>query len=232
MNIIRNVSMGQKDLQMEPDRARSVAYFTPTAAASSKQRLVEFLTDNIAPLLGTLRSYVRRMGLARGEEVATAAVEVLQDVVIEALDHADRFNPTGQPMAWLLGIAANVIKRKKAEIAKRSRRELFISDLSTTQQEPVSEDELLDQITACTSAGPEQDIEANEQATLLLALVSPEDRQLLLLAFLYGFEREALAEKLGITPGAARVRLHRALNRLRLAWREQYVKFQEGESNE
>ena len=206
---------------MEPDTARGVAYVTPTDAASSKQRIVDFLTDNVAALLGILRSYVKRMGLARGEEVAAAAVDVLQEVVVEALDHADRFNPTRQPMAWLLGIATNIIKRKKAEIARRSRRELFIGELSTAQQEPLSDDELFDQITSCTSAGPEQDIEANEQAVMMLSLVSPEDRQLLLLAFLYGFEREAMAEKLGITPVAARVRLHRALNRLRLAWREQ-----------
>jgi RNA polymerase sigma-70 factor (ECF subfamily) len=217
---------------MEPDTARGVAYVTPTDAASSKQRIVDFLTDNVAALLGILRSYVKRMGLARGEEVAAAAVDVLQEVVVEALDHADRFNPTGQPMAWLLGIATNIIKRKKAEIARRSRRELFIGELSTAQQEPLSEDELFDQITSCTSAGPEQDIEANEQAVMMLSLVSPEDRQLLLLAFLYGFERGALAEKLGITPVAARVRLHRALSRLRLAWREQHMKLQEGESNE
>ncbi len=206
---------------MEPDTARGVAYVTPTDAASSKQRIVDFLTDNVAALLGILRSYVKRMGLARGEEVAAAAVEVLQEVVVEALDHADRFNPTRQPMAWLLGIATNIIKRKKAEIARRSRRELFIGELSTAQQEPLSDDELFDQITSCASTGPDQDIEANEQAVMMLSLVSPEDRQLLLLAFLYGFEREAMAEKLGITPVAARVRLHRALSRLRLAWREQ-----------
>jgi RNA polymerase sigma-70 factor (ECF subfamily) len=125
-----------------------------------------------------------------------------------------------------------VIKRKKVEIAKRSRRELSIGELSIGQQQPLSEDELFDQITANTSAGPEQDIAANEQAVMLLSLVSAEDRQLLLLAFLYGFEREALAEKLGITPVAARVRLHRALKRLRVGWREQNMNLREGESNE
>jgi RNA polymerase sigma factor (sigma-70 family) len=207
-----------------------VAFVTP--AASSKQRIVDFIADNAAALLATLRFYVKRMGLARGEEVAAAAVEVLQEVVIEALEHAERFNPAGQPMAWLLGIATNVIKRKKAEIAKRSRRELFIGELAREQQEPVSEDELFDQIIAYPSSGPEQDFAANEQAVILLSLVSAEDRELLLLAFLYGFEREALAEKLGITPVAARVRLHRALQRLRSAWRERQMKLQEGERNE
>ncbi len=147
---------------MEPDIAEEVAYVPPVAAAFTKQQFAEFFTDNVAALLGTLRSYVQRMGLARGEEVPAAAVEVLQEVVIEALDHADRFNPTGQPMAWLLGIATNVIKRKKVEIAKRSRRELFIGDLFTTQQEPLSENELFDQITSCTSAGPEQEMKLQE----------------------------------------------------------------------
>lgn len=218
---------------MNSDSAHNVAYRTPTAAAYNKQRLVDFLSDNVAALLGILRSYVQRMGLARGEEVATVAVEVLQEVVIEALDHADRFNPTGQPMAWLLGIAMNVIKRKKAELARRSQRELSMSDLAPAQQEPLGEDELFDRFAADTDAGPEQDIAANEQAEILLSLVSPDDQQILLLAFLYGFERDALAEKLGISPGATRVRLHRALKRLRLAWSEQqHSNIQEGESNE
>lgn len=217
---------------MNPDKARSVTLKTPAATVSNNMRLVEFITDNVASLLGILRSYVQRMGLARGEEVSAMAVEVLQEVVIEALDHADRFIPTGQPMAWLLGIAINVIKRKKVELAKRSQRELSIGEFSLAQDEHLSEDELFDQITADSSAGPDQEIAANEQAELLLSLVSPEDRQILMLAFLQGFEREALAEKLGISPGATRVRLHRALKRLRLAWSEQHLKIQEGQSNE
>jgi len=217
---------------MNPDKARSVTFKTPTVTASDNMWLVDFITDNVASLLGILRSYVQRMGLARGEEVSAVAVEVLQDVVIEALDHADRFNPTGQPMAWLLGIAINVIKRKKVELAKHSQRELSIGEISLAQEEHLSEDELFDQIMADSSAGPDQEIAANEQAELLLSLVSPEDQQILMLAFLQGFEREALAEKLGISPGATRVRLHRALKRLRLAWSEQHLKSQEGESNE
>jgi RNA polymerase sigma factor (sigma-70 family) len=217
---------------MNPDKARSVTFKTPAVTASDNMRLVEFITDNVASLLGILRSYVRRMGLARGEEVPAVAVEVLQEVVIEALDHADRFNPTGQPMAWLLGIAINVIKRKKVELAKRSQRELSIGELSLAQEEHLSEHELFDQIIADSSVGPDQEIAANEQAELLLSLVSSEDQQILMLAFLQGFEREALAEKLGISPGATRVRLHRALKRLRLAWSEQHLKSQEGESNE
>ena len=217
---------------MNPDKARSVTFKTPTVTASDNTKIIECITDNVASLLGILRSYVKRMGLARGEDVPAVAVEVLQEVVLEALDHADRFNPAGQPIAWLLGIAINVIKRKNAELAKRSQRELSMSDLSLMQEEHLSESELFDQLMANSSAGPEQEIAANEQAELLLSLVSPEDQHILMLAFLQGFEREALAQKLGISPGATRVRLHRALKRLRLAWSDQHLKSQEGESDE
>ena len=217
---------------MNPDKARSVTFKTPIITASDNTKIIEFINDNVASLLGIIRSYVKRMGLASGADVPAVAVEVLQEVVLEALDHVDRFNPTGQPMAWLLGIATNVIKRNKAELIKRSQRELSMSDMSLLQEEHLSESELFDQLAANSSAGPDQEIAANEQAELLLSLVSPEDQHILMLAFLQGFEREALAQKLGISPGATRVRLHRALKRLRLAWSEQYLKSQKGESNE
>jgi RNA polymerase sigma factor (sigma-70 family) len=215
---------------MNLEKARSVTFKTPTASDNAK--IIKFIADNVASLLGIIRSYVKRMGLARGEEVSAVALEVLQEVVLEALDHADRFDPTSQPMAWLLGIAINVIKRNKYELIKRSQRELSMSDLSLRREEHVSESELLDQLVANSYAGPDQEIAANEQAELLLSLVSPEDQHILTLAFLQGFEREALAQKLGISPGATRVRLHRALKRLRLAWSEQHLKSQKGESNE
>ena len=74
---------------MNPNKARSVTLNTP--ADSDNTKLIECIADNVASLLGIIRSYVMRMGLARGEEVSTVALEVLQEVVLEALDHADRF---------------------------------------------------------------------------------------------------------------------------------------------
>jgi len=215
---------------MNQNKARSVALHTP--AGSNNTMIVEYIAGNAASLLGIIRSYVMRMGLASGEDVATVALEVLQQVVLEALDHADRFDSTGQPMAWLLGIAINIIKRNKAERIKSSQRELSMSDLSLMQEEDLSESELFDQLVAHSDAGLDQEIAANEQAGLLLSLVSPEDQHILMLAFLEGYKREELAQKLGITPGATRVRLHRALKRLRLAWSEHYPNLDKGESNE
>jgi RNA polymerase sigma factor (sigma-70 family) len=202
------------------------------ATSDAKQLLLTFLEEHMASFLGTLRFYVQRMGLAQGDEVAAVALEVLQEVAVEALSHADRFQPERQPMAWLLGIAANIIRRKRAVAVQRHRHELSLSDLAVAQSEPLSEAELLDGLKTQLPhviAGPEEDIAANEQVQEILALVSPEDREILQLVFLYDFEREALAKRLGIRPTAARVRLHRALNRLRAAWRTQMTLDEKGE---
>lgn len=215
---------------MNQNNARSVTVKTP--ADSDNSKLLECIADNAPSLLGIIRSYVKRMGLASGEDIAGVGLEVFQQVVLEALDHKDRFDPTGQPMAWLLGIAVNIIKRNKTEHLKRSQRELTMSDLSLTQEEQLSESELFDQLLPYASTGPDLEIAANEQAELLLSLVSLEDQYILKLAFLEGYEREALARKLGISAGASRVRLHRALKRLRSAWGEQQRNYLGGGSNE
>ena len=77
------------------------ASVTSTAASQAKRQLMAFLTNHSAEFLGTVRSYVLRMGLAQGQAVPDVALEVFQEVAVEALDHIDRFRPGGQPMAWL-----------------------------------------------------------------------------------------------------------------------------------
>lgn len=221
-------------MQTEPESTQSMVNRQPAVVVSStKRQLLEFLQDNTAPLLSTLRSYVQRLGLAMGEEVQAVALEVLQEAVIEALAHADRFDATRAPMAWLLGIAANVIKRKKVEKARYHARELLLSRLSMNYPEAAGESDVLDLLTASVVAGPEQIVEANEQANALLSLVSADDQQVLRLAFLNDFDGESMAQRLGITIEAARMRLHRALARLRSALREQQqLKRQRGEEDE
>lgn len=82
-----------------------------------------------------------------------------------------------------------------------------------------------------TESGPEQLVESDEQVSALLSLVSEQDRQILQLAFLEDFDRESLAHRLGTSNGAARMRLHRALNNLRLAWNAQQERLREGGSD-
>ncbi len=215
--------MESENRHSEHSEAHSVPALLNTnsnAGSQAKRQLLAFLTDNTAQLLGSIRSYAQRMGLAQGHALTEVAQEILQEVAVEAIASGERFRATGQPMAWLLGIAINVIKRRKVAAAKLYSREVTFGRLAMLLPDVQNEDELFDLIVPFALSDPDSDVEANEQAHLILSLVSQEDQRVLRLAVLYGFEREAIAHELGITPGTARVRLHRALQRLRTAWYE------------
>ncbi len=173
----------------------------------SRTRLRQFIEDETPVLTRTLGFYLSRAGLT------VSASELLSEVVVEALKHEDRFNPARQPRAWLLGIAANLIRRKQTEIARLNRREPLARDLYPGD-EP-SDDEVFDWLASFGEVEALEALETNEAVRILLAGASPEDAHILRLAILSGLDGEALARELGVTPGAARVRLHRALNRLR-----------------
>lgn len=183
---------------------------------SAAERLRQYVREHATPLQGIICSYVVRAGLAQGEAAWAIAAEVLSDTVLEALAHAERLDGAVQPQAWLLGIATNILKRRKAMLIKQ-RREWPVSDLQAGRGN-LSAAAFFDQITALTSPGPEDDLEAQEQVNEILALVSPGDQQVLRLALVQDLDMPGVARALGITSGAARVRLHRALGRLRLAW--------------
>lgn len=204
------------------------------APTESRLRLLECIERNVEPLLGSITLYVRRMGLDEGTDARGIAVEILQETVVEALDHADSFTTTRQPMAWLLGIALNVIRRKKVEQAKRSRREVLLGSLAERQHPPISDQDALDQIIPLTeiASDPGQALESDEQVVVMLSLVSSGDQEVLRLAVLEGLERETLARRLGISAGTARMRLHRALGRLLSAWFEQQKAERKGEHHE
>jgi RNA polymerase sigma factor (sigma-70 family) len=187
-------------------------------ARDNGTRLRRFLEAETEALLGTLRLYVLRAGLAADQGASLAAVELLNEVVVEALAHADRFRPSGQPRAWLLGIAANLIKRKQVARAKRDRREPLAHDLIPGSHQTMAEDEVFDRLAVLASEDPARELAASQQVEAILAHVSESDRQVVRLAVLHELSGQELARALGTTPGAARVRLHRALSRLRAAW--------------
>lgn len=195
----------------------------PGTSAQKEQargRLHQFLSENLPLLLGIIRSHVLHTGLAHGEAVNGLAADVFQDAVFEALTHVERFDPATSPRAWFMGIVLNILKRKRAEAARRSLREVAMSDLFA-HLAINDECDFFDQISALIQPGPEYSVEANEQVVEMLSLVSEAEQHLLRLAFLHDLNTYALAQALHITPGAARVRLHRAIQRLRIAWKTQ-----------
>lgn len=193
-----------------------------TEALSTLQVLLE---EQSAFFLGIISSYVVRMDLARGEAVPALALTVWQETALETLGHVERFARASQPRAWVLAVAANVLKRKRSELARQASRELPLSELLASAED-ARESIFFDQFASLAVPGPEQEVEAREQAREMLTLVSAEDQQVLRLALLHDLDGQMLARALNVPPSTARSRLHRALARLRAAWtqREQRMK--------
>jgi RNA polymerase sigma factor (sigma-70 family) len=185
--------------------------------------LLEFIAAESQALLGTLRVYVIQAGLAQGQGVDNTAAELLSEVTLEAAASAERFRPEARPMPWLLGIAANLIRRRQVARAKQAAREPLVADLAGRGSEGLSEAELFDRLGVLAAINPGQGLEADEAVAEILVRVSPDDAKVIRLAVLNDLNGEELGRALDTSPGTARVRLHRALNRLRAAWpREVY----------
>ena len=211
--------------------------------ANHTAQLKKLIEDKKESLMGILRSYVVKGKLASGESVEDMTNELLDEMTVEALKSAANFNPAVHPpRAWLLKIAANLILRKQHQSHQRREREVLMRDISPGIREGVAGDiasehmsdadyfdriagqVLTGQITVDEKiswampfirAGVQEKLEEEKTVTELLASVSIEDQEVLRLAIINELEGEELAKTLGVNHGTARVRLHRAINRLR-----------------
>jgi RNA polymerase sigma factor (sigma-70 family) len=147
----------------------------------------------------------------RWPEVMELASEILHEAVREALKHASEFDPTRSPAAWVRGIAARLLlNRRRAEA--RARRCVPATVLG---------EEAWTAVLSQLSTGPADAATAGrldlEQA---LSRMAPEERWAIECRYYQGLDGEALANALGVaTPGAARVRVCRALQALRAHFR-------------
>jgi RNA polymerase sigma factor (sigma-70 family) len=179
-----------------------------------RSRLQELIETEHEQLVKTLGHYIFYSGLTNGSGIETLAEELLNEVVVEALRHAHRLKPDVHPKAWLLGIAINLIKRRQSDLARRERREPLIRDLLNEDEMNFSDDELFEQLPNANTDNVD-DWEAKEDFDQLLAQLPRSEGDLLRLAYFHDMSGEALAEMLHIQPAAARMRLHRAIRRLR-----------------
>lgn len=136
-----------------------------------------------------------------GNEVA----DVVAATFVRAIEHADRYEPSkGSPRAWLLGICANV----HADWYRRSARERTLLE-RLQHQVPVTTDDL-DRFEAQMAAAQQQ-----PELRRAMADLAPNNRAVLHLVAIDGFTTKEAAEALGISYGAARVRLFRARREIR-----------------
>lgn len=181
---------------------------------ANRIRLRQFVEVEGDNLRKTLRHYLLRAGLAEGSTLHTAADDLLNEVMVEALKSAERLAPDIHPRPWLLGIAANLIKRQYTQRARLEKREPLLRDLYIHTQDTLSDEELFDQL-PITSDSSLEELEAQETINLLLAGLSPDDQTVVRLAIVDDMDGEELGRALGVSANTAYQRLFRALNRLR-----------------
>ncbi len=184
-------------------------------------RLNQFIEDNHEALLRQLRVYVLTWNLASGDDVTPMSERLLSDVVFQALKSADRFDVSRAPMAWLLGIAVNMVKRELAERGRLSHRERPVRDLYPGTQAEMSTEEIFDRYFPRTTEDSSRRLESEEEWEELVAGVSETDREILRLKYHNGLKDRMIATILNITPAAVRKRQQRARERLRKAKTEQ-----------
>jgi RNA polymerase sigma factor (sigma-70 family) len=121
----------------------------------------------------------------------------------------DRYDPARPALPWLLAIATNVLlERRRANF--RDRRQLPETDLADGEA-------LLENLLSISDTA--SDADSDRQAVqAILSELPAEIRALLEARFVQGLDGPALAERLGISHGAARVRLCRALQQFRKRW--------------
>ena len=158
------------------------------AAAKARPELLGLLYERHAPAVH--RFLVRRVGTA-------AAEDLLAEVFTAAV--AGRFrvqpHPSGSALPWLYGIATNTVRE---HLRRRPAHGLYDGEAAVDW----------DAVDARLDAAAQRD-----GLRLALAALTGSERELLLLVAWEGLSPAEAGAVLGLTPVAARSRLHRARSR-------------------
>jgi RNA polymerase sigma-70 factor (ECF subfamily) len=187
--------------------------------------MIPISTPSSATLLDTLmHERSRLVGLCASlVHNRDAAEDLAQETLCEAWKHQSELRDRDRAAHWLTGIARNVCLRW----LQRERREAARYPISRMTQD-IGEDDhpigaALD--TLADDFDLERDLERQELATLLdqaMAVLSPETRALLVGRYIEQCPHAEMAQRLGVSEGAVKLRLHRGKLALRRALLEEF----------
>lgn len=181
-----------RDKPAPPDAGRT------RLIGNDRQALEDFYTAHYSHVV---RYFARRC--QDPHEVA----DLVADTFLTAVQSAAGFDPRrGKPVAWLLGIAHNTLRRHYRNEQAERQMEDRISGRRLVDAEDIERIE--EQIDAARKAGEVRDA---------LRTLSAADRELLELVEIDGLTTAEAARALGTTPATARVRLFRIRLKVRNA---------------
>jgi RNA polymerase sigma-70 factor (ECF subfamily) len=169
--------------------------------------LLAAVPEDVAAFEAFYRGHVRRVTAFAAKRCSCAedVADVVAVTFVRLLDAARRYDPArGEPAAFLMGIAANVIRD---QARRDTRQQALVSKLAARDR--LDEDDL-DRIDAAIDAAQQLHGDIGDA---LSAMPAGERDMLRLVA--RGHTQAQAADELGISHGAGRVRLTRARQRLR-----------------
>lgn len=179
-----------------------------------------YIAEHSEDLLQSIVVYLRCNGRRKGRfaDLQDEANELLNEMTIEAIEHADRYDLNRQLGAWLIGIVYNLVKRHNQAVARRSRYEADVGTLQTANGE-LDVMELFEHL-----AEQARQRDDTTQISVMLAHIleqaNPADREILTQVDLHGWDYETLARRTGISAGTWRKRHLRALQRVQQSARQ------------
>jgi RNA polymerase sigma-70 factor (ECF subfamily) len=149
------------------------------------------------------RLYQFFLKLARDRSVAE---DLVQEVFVRLLKYRHTWRDEAEFVPWMFALARNAAVDHFRSRTRDSKRDAAAMPDLTPQ--PAHAVERL------------EELERASQLRAALDLLAPDKREVLLLARFGELRHDRIAAMLGISPGAVRVRLHRALKELREAYRQ------------
>jgi len=179
-------------VQSEPTGGRDQVLVAATRDGSSRA---------FAELYGAHANRVERLVRSRCSQDEHAVADVVQEVFTRALAHIDQLRDPALFGAWVRSIAGHVVVDHQ-RASKRTHELDEASGLTIEAGDPM----------------PDALVEAGDLIGLLrrsLTALSEPDATAITLTVGRGLSPAELGAELGVSPGAAKVRLHRARKRLR-----------------
>ena len=149
------------------------------------------------------RLYQFFLKLARDRSVAE---DLVQEVFVRVLKYRHTWRSEAEFVPWMFALARNAAVDHFRSRTRDSKRDAAAAAPSRP--------------TAPRAVERLEEAERAGQLRKALDLLSPDKREVLLLARFGELKHDRIADLLGISPGAVRVRLHRALKELREAYRQ------------
>ena len=158
-------------------------------AAGNRDSLAALYHRTRAAVYGLALSYLKN-----GHD----AEDVTQDTFVRAWDKADQYRPQGKPLGWLLAIARNLALMKLRDRGKSQ-------DLPEDQWENLAIE------------NPMVTLEDRQLLTAAMAVLTDQERQVVILHAITGLRHKEIAALLEIPLATALSKYHRALKKLKSA---------------